>query len=60
MTINEIKKVNEFLAIGEELEAKELEAKETKAFDELQTLLGQVMKNSDRGIMADGRGDNND
>ena len=55
MTINEIKKVNEFLARGEELEAKE-----TKAFDELQALLGQVMKNSNRGIMADGRGDNND
>lgn len=55
MTIDEIKKVNEFLARGEELEAKE-----TKAFDELQALLGQVMRNTDRGIMADGRGEDND
>lgn len=55
MTIDEIKKVNEFLAIGEELEAKE-----TKAFNEFQELLSQVMKKSDKGIMADGRGDNND
>ena len=55
MTINEIKKVNEFLARGEELEREE-----AKKWDELQTLLGQVMKNSKRGIMADGRGDNND
>ena len=55
MTINEINKASEFLKRGEELEAKE-----TKAFDELQVLLGQVMRNSDRGIMADGRGDNND
>lgn len=55
MTINEIKKASEILTRGEELEREE-----AKKWDELQALLGQVMKNSDRGIMADGRGDNND
>lgn len=55
MTIDEIKKVNEFLARGEELEREE-----SKKWDEFQALLGQVMKNSNHGIMADGRGEDND
>ena len=54
MTIDEIKKVNEFLARGEELEAKE-----TKATKELLNYVyGHGIMNN--GLMADGRGDNND
>ena len=55
MTIDEINKVSEFLKRGEELEREE-----TRKWDEFQTLISQVMKNSHKGIMADGRGDNND
>ena len=57
MTIEEIKKVNEFLARGEELEAKE-----TKAAKEFKELLNYVYEHGimNNGLMADGRGDNND
>lgn len=57
MTINEIKKVNEFLARGEELEAKE-----TKSAKEFKELLNYVWGHGimNHGIMADGRGEDND
>ena len=57
MTINEIKKASEFLSRGEELEAKE-----TKAAKEFKELLNYVYGHGimNNGLMADGRGDNND
>ena len=57
MTIDEINKVSEFLKRGEELEAKE-----TKAAKEFMELLNYVCEHGimNNGIMADGRGDNND
>ena len=57
MTIDEINKVSEFLKRGEELEAKETKA--TKEFIELLNhVYGHGIMNN--GLMADGRGDNND
>ena len=57
MTINEINKASEFLKRGEELEAKE-----TKATKEFIELLNHVWEHGimNNGLMADGRGDNND
>ena len=57
MTINEINKASEFFKRGEELEAKE-----TKATKEFMELLNHVWEHGimNNGLMADGRGDNND
>lgn len=57
MTIDEINKASEFLKRGEELEAKE-----TKAAKEFIQLLNYVWGNGimNNGLMADGRGEDND